>query len=503
MPNLLIVDDDASVRRIVTKCFDGSDVDVVAASSAEEGESLLQESANNDDAIDVILLDIMLPDVSGLEAISMYQNVDRRIPIIFVTSHGSSEVAIEAMMKGAYEYLVKPLDVPKLRELVARAAEIRRKMSVRVGVTQEDNSDLEGDSLIGASVPMQAVYKAIGRVASEDVTVLIQGESGTGKELIARAIYQHSLRSDQPFLAINCAAVPSTLLESELFGHEKGAFTGADSRRIGKFEQCDGGTIFLDEIGDMPTELQSKMLRLLQEQSFERVGGNVTIKTNVRIIAATNQDLEQLVEDDEFREDLYYRLKGFLICLPPLRDRGEDVVLLAQRFLKRYNRDLGKQVEWIAPETMKIMQDYPWPGNVRELENVVRQSIIQATGPALLPEFLPEIGCYDVPNMAEDAVESGGANDVGRFVTDRIKGKTSSLYAEVVEFSERILLPLVLQHTDGNQSRAATILGITRGSLRNKLKNLGISVEQVVSVESTDSPSENDSREEGCKPCGD
>jgi two-component system nitrogen regulation response regulator GlnG len=475
---VLVVDDDRAVRHLVQKTLETAGVEVITAASAEEGLELLSRA---DKSIDVCLLDILLPDLSGLEAFEKFQRMDTKLPIVFITSMGSSDVAIDAMKRGAYDYIFKPIDASRLRDLIERAADIRRKMLRPVGVVPEGSHDPESDAIIGVSLPMQAVYKAIGRVATQDVTVLIQGESGTGKELVARAVYQHSERRDKPFIAVNCAAIPSNLLESELFGHERGAFTGADRRRIGKFEQCNGGTIFLDEIGDMPSELQSKMLRLLQQQEFTRVGGNESIKTDVRIIAATNQNLEQMVQDGGFREDLYYRLKGFLICLPPLRERGDDIQLLAHRIFARFNDKFNSKLESMAPEVLDVFKAYAWPGNVRELENVLRQAILQTTGAVLLPEFLPPLATNERCSSG-----SGGGEDrengILSFVRERLRSDTTNLYAEAIEYIERRLLPEVLRHVDGNQTQAASILGITRGSLRNKLRGLNISVGQVVSV---------------------
>jgi two-component system nitrogen regulation response regulator GlnG len=337
--------------------------------------------------------------------------------------------------------------------------------------------------LIGRSPQMLEVYKAIGRVAPQDVTVLVRGESGTGKELIARAIYHHSSRTKGPFLAVNCAAIPDALLESELFGHEKGSFTSAERRRIGKFEQCSGGTIFLDEVGDMSPLVQSKLLRVLQEQRFERVGGDETIKTDVRIIAATNRNLEDMVADGTFRPDLYYRLNGFTIKLPPLRERGEDVKLLVQTLLGRYAHQMHKELQHVSPEAERLLLEYSWPGNVREMQNLLKKALLQTMGPVLLPEFLP------------DEIRSGGAgkkatsdgdlppSDLSTFIDERLQGKTTELYAETVEMMERYLITRVLRLTGGNQSKAAAMLGITRGSLRNKIHVLGISIGQVVHIE--------------------
>ena len=333
MTKVLVIDDDRTVLHMIMRWCENTDITVVTAASAVDGQEAIRRERP-----DVLLLDIMLPELSGLDAYAAVRQMDSKLPVIFMTGHGSSEMAIESMKLGAYDYVQKPLEKAKLLDLIKRAAEMRRLMNTPVSVSQDVSSDNSADSMLGQSQAMQVVFKAIGRVAPQDVTVLIQGDSGTGKELVARAIYQHSSRASGPFLAVNCAAIPETLLESEFFGHEKGSFTGADSRRVGKFEQCTGGTIFLDEIGDMPPLLQSKILRLLQEQKFERVGGNQTITTDVRIIAATNRDLDRLVREEKFREDLLYRLKGFLICLPRLRDRDGDLKLLVDHFLAQYSR---------------------------------------------------------------------------------------------------------------------------------------------------------------------
>jgi two-component system nitrogen regulation response regulator GlnG len=466
---------------MVESAFAEGDVQVLTSRSAEEGLKMAHDARGS---VDAVLLDIMLPDVSGLAAFEQFREQDPKRPVIFITADSKSETAIQAMTKGAYDYLVKPLNLVQLREVLCKALETRRLMSRPVAVGEERPQEVTGETILGKSPAMQEVYKAIGRVAPQDVTVLIQGESGTGKELVARAIYHYSRRKDGPFLAVNCAAIPEALLESELFGHEKGAFTGADRRRIGKFEQCSGGTIFLDEIGDMPALLQAKMLRLLQQQTFERVGGRDTIKVDVRIIAATNRDLKAMVQDGEFREDLYYRLRGFLIHLPPLRDRGDDIELLIYSLLARFSRQLDKPVTGVAPEAMDILRAYSWPGNVRELENVVRQAVLQSTGPVIAPEFLPALeGRPTSPAapVARETASGGGGDDLEVFVEKRMREDSINLYNETLEVMERILLTRVLNNTQGNQSQAARILGISRSSLRNKLRSLDISISHVVS----------------------
>jgi two-component system nitrogen regulation response regulator GlnG len=344
-------------------------------------------------------------------------------------------------------------------------------------VAEDGPSGESADVLIGRCAAMQAVYKEIGRVAPQDVTVLILGESGTGKELVARAIYQHSRRADKPFLAINCAAIPETLLEGELFGHEKGAFTGADRKRIGKFEQCSGGTLFLDEIGDMSPLTQTKMLRVLQEQRFERVGGNETIQTNIRLIAATNRDLEKLVAAGRFRSDLYYRFSVFTIKLPPLRARSEDLPLLVDHFVRQFGRDLGKDIQQVAPAALERLRQHQWPGNLRELQSALKQALLHANGPVLLPDFLPAVAS---PPADDKPFSLSAFPDWDRFIDQRLGAQCENLYAEALEAMERILVTRVLRQTGGNQLQAAKILGITRGSLRTKIRALGISIERSV-----------------------
>jgi two-component system nitrogen regulation response regulator GlnG len=373
MPTLVVIDDDSAVLLVFRAAFRGSDVTVVTAETGATGLAAVTEHRP-----DVVLLDVHLPDGSGLELFRRLRQADATVPVIFITADGSSDTVIQAMRQGAFDYLQKPLDLPATRALLGRALETRQRMHRRVAMGSPTAPGQ--DVFVGRSPAMQGVYKAIGRAASQDVNVLIRGESGTGKELVARALYQHSPRARQPFLAINCAAIPEALLESELFGHEKGAFTGADRRRIGKFEQCSGGTLLLDEIGDMPPALQAKMLRVLQEQRFDRLGGSETLETDVRLIAATHQDLEGLIARGRFRADLYYRLKGFVITLPPLRERPEDLEPLVGHLLERLRPQLNHPVEQVAAEVMDRLQRHPWPGNVRELEGVLKQALLQAQG---------------------------------------------------------------------------------------------------------------------------
>jgi two-component system nitrogen regulation response regulator GlnG len=394
------------------------------------------------------------------------------------------------MRQGAYDYLLKPIDLQKLDRVIGEALKVARLMREPAVVAETPPvEDLQGEAMVGWCPAMSEVYKAIGRVAAQDVPVLITGETGAGKELVARAIYQHSARAKAPFLAINCAAIPENLLESELFGHEKGAFTGADRRRIGKFEQCNGGTLFLDEIGDMPLALQAKMLRLLQEQSFERVGGNETIRTDVRLLAATHRDLRTWSEEGKFRPDLYYRLGVFTIHLPPLRERVDDLPVLAQHYLRRFSRELGREVRNVAPEAMTRLRAYSWPGNIRELQSVLKQALLQASGAVLLPDFLPEpLGGAAVVAPPLPPTEPGAETFV---IRQRVGSDVRDLYAETHRQVDRLLLPRVLEHTRGNVQQAALLLGIARQTLRLKLRDLGLSVTR--SGEAQDDEAQDDS----------
>ena len=440
------------------------------ARTAEEG--LRQIAA---EIPDVILLDVHLPDLSGLEAYQRIRQMDGRIPVIFITWAATADTAIEAMKEGAYDYLFKPLDLALLRSVVQQALELGQLMRRPAVVAPTLPAD-GGDAILGHCPAMGEVYKAIGRVAAQNVIVLITGESGTGKELVARAIYQHSSRARAPFLAINCAAIPENLLESELFGHEKGAFTGADRRRIGKFEQCSGGTLFLDEVGDMPLATQAKILRLLQDQSFERVGGNETIHTDVRLIAATHRDLKQWSSEGKFRQDLYYRLSVFTIPLPPLRERGDDLGMLVQHYLRRFSQELGRKVQEITPEALEMLQRYAWPGNIRELQGVLKQALLQATGTVLVPAFLPESLRLPPGPAASQPAGTDADFSFEAFILHGLQEGGGMVSAEAHQHLDRLLLRLALRHTGGNQVQAARVLGISRQTLRARIRELGLSI---------------------------
>jgi DNA-binding NtrC family response regulator len=430
------------------------------------------------DSPDVIVLDLGLDDQSGLEVYQQIRRLNARVPVIITTGARRADTAIEAMKQGAFDCLFKPLDPAQLRQTVGEAMDAARRMR-EPAVPAPTGMDADTDrAIVGACPAMREVYKAIGRVAGQSVPVLITGETGTGKELVARALCQHGPRAKAPFLALNCAAIPENLLESEVFGHERGAFTGADRQRIGRFEQCNGGTLFLDEIGDMPLALQGKVLRVLQEQAFERVGGSETIRTDVRLIAATHRDLKAWSEEGKFRPDLYYRLGVFTIHLPPLRERGDDLPLLVRHYVRRFSRELGRDVRDVTPEALDRLRAYSWPGNVRELQSVLKQALLRTTGPVLLPSFLPELPV--LPGEPAKLSAPGGGFDLGTFVEERLRPDCRDLYAEVHDRTDRLFLSRVLEYTGGNQLRAARLLGIARQTLRAKLQDLGLHVARSV-----------------------
>ncbi|KAA5542586.1 sigma-54-dependent Fis family transcriptional regulator [Roseiconus nitratireducens] len=486
-PNILAVDDDPTILAFVERSL-ASISDVATAKTAGEGLEKLRRGS-----FDAILLDIQLPDQNGLAAYCEIKEFDRRIPVIFMTVEAASGTAIEAMQLGAFDYIAKPLSVEPLRDLVEKAIEQRQISSVPVAISADDgDSHDSGELFIGRSPAMLDVFKAIGKVSKQDVPILIRGESGTGKELVARALYQYSHRRDHDFLAVNCAALPDNLLESELFGHEKGAFTGAESRRIGKFEQCNGGTLFLDEIGDMAPGVQAKVLRVLQEQRFERVGGNRELTTDVRIIAATNRPLEDMVAAGDYREDLLYRLNGVTIELPPLHQRLSDVPALIRFFLAQAKQEFSKpDLEGLSPEALDLLSSYHWPGNVRQLRAVIRRSVLDCTMPVITSDILPvEI---TRSQRGEESAVDGAAPRPGRsplpgaglpqLVKKLLNEKSNNVYALATEYMERYVITEVLKATEGNQSQAAEILGITRGKLRDRITSYHISLKSNVEIE--------------------
>lgn len=472
MDKLLVIDDEPGIRKSIAEVFQSDELAVLLASNAEEGLTLLRE-----DQPLVVLLDIRLGRESGWEVFERLKAIDPKVIVIFITGHGSTDTAIESMKLGAFEYLVKPFDIDQLLQVVEQALKIGRLMRLPAMVDTSEQQNMEGDRLIGNGAAMQSICKQIGRIAPQDVNVLILGESGTGKELVARAIYQHSKRNTAPFLAINCAAIPEMLLESELFGHEKGAFTGADRQRIGKFEQCHLGTIFLDEVGDMPVSTQAKILRLMQDGQFQRVGGNDTRTVDVRVIAATHQNLEKMIEAGNFRGDLFYRLRGVTLHLPALRDRSEDLAELAHYFLFRYNRQLGTSVQTITNETLEALSEYRWPGNIRELQSVIREALIVSTGTTLLPEFLPletrmQPDSVSQPSIVVAEVERSAWNELGSYVETSFSNKEPNAYRNALEKFDRLIVSKAMNITNGHQSMTCELLGISQPTLRSKLRTI-------------------------------
>jgi DNA-binding NtrC family response regulator len=384
------------------------------------------------------------------------------------------------MKYGAFDYILKPFPIPQMKGLVEKALALRKLMKEEVTYAPAAGPEEKEERIVGSSSKMQEIYKMIGQVAPSDVTVLIRGESGTGKELIARAIYHHSLRSSQPFLPVNCAAIPDTLLESELFGHEKGAFTGASSRRIGKLEQCQWGTIFLDEIGDMSLSTQAKLLRVLQEKSFERLGGMETIKVDIRPIVATNKDLEEAISNGRFREDLYYRLNVVSITIPPLRERKEDISELVSYFLKKFNRELKKGVVGITPQAMEKITFYGWPGNVRQLENVLKRAMVLCQGEWILEDQLLFEKGWEKREVEEEMSKENVEDLLNSLFEELSKTTTASQDLDMISILERGLILRALQKTGGNQLKAALLLGIHRSTLRGKMEKYNIKKEVLV-----------------------
>jgi two-component system nitrogen regulation response regulator GlnG len=468
---LLVIDDEESVRYSFRRIFGKEGMTVIEASTAAEGLDAVHKQHP-----DVVVLDIQLPDRSGLEVFHDIHEMDPKRPVIFITAHGTADTAIEAMKGGAFDYLVKPLDVERLGQIIERAFDAARLMHVPAVLPAEEPAE----RIIGRTPAMQEMSKLIGRVAPQDVNVLILGESGSGKELVARALYSHSRRAGKAFLAINCAAIPETLLESELFGHEEGAFTGATRRRVGKFEQCDGGTLFLDEIGDMSPAVQAKMLRVLQEQRFQPLGGTRSVKTDVRVLAATNHDLERDVAEGRFRKDLYYRLKVISIHVPALRERREDIPELAHQFLFGFNREMGRELHGFDPETLELLTQYDWPGNVRELQGAIKEAMLRSTGHLILAEFLPEAIRHPPPRPA-GGVALDSLPGIQLLVKELLDHSEKDIYTQVVRAVERVLLSQVLRRTNFHQGQASEILGLNRSTLRYKLRELGISLGKAIS----------------------
>ena len=462
---ILLIEDDAGLAENLREVLADEGFTVTLCVRGDDG---LRRAGQ--DEFDVVLTDLRLPGLGGLELVRQLHESHPRLPVLLMTAHGNIETAIEATKLGAYDYVQKPFEMPELIGLLHRAAGASRLMREPVALAAESPSSRT--ALVGTSRAMQDVCKEIGRVAAKPVTVLIRGETGTGKELIARALYQHSDRAKAAFIAINCAAVPENLLESELFGHERGSFTGADQRRIGRFEQANKGTLFLDEIGDLPPGTQVKLLRVLQQQTFQRVGGSETISVDVRVIAATHRDLHEMIREGQFREDLFHRLNVVTIQLPPLRERREDIPVLVQHFLKKYAAEFGGESPAISADALAVLQAEPWPGNIRELENVTRRLLLAAHGLSIGADALRLTLSARTPEKtaATDSLPAMAAALLARAQ----RGELHDAHAQIMAGAEREVLTQAILLAEGNQAKAARWLGLSRFTLREKLKQLGL-----------------------------
>jgi len=486
---LLIVDDEVDVHYSFTRLLGKEPLTIVTASSGEEGVRALKKEKP-----DVVVMDIRMGKESGLDTLREMRKINPKQIILMMTAYGTSQTAIEAMKLGAFDYVLKPFDIPQLLDLIRRALDAASAASESAtNQAAQLDPDAFRTGIVGTSPAMQGVYKLIGQVAHTDTTVLVTGESGTGKELVARAIHTNSRRNNKTFVAINCAAIPENLLESELFGHEKGAFTGAFAQRIGRFEQCDGGTLFLDEIGEMPLTIQSKLLRVLQDGEFMRVGGNTTISSDVRIIAATNRDLATASQKREFREDLYYRLNVFTIHLPPLRSRLGDVPSLISFVMSKWRTRNNGGPTKISDEALKLLVNYRWPGNVRELENSLQRAMVLANGDTVSAKDLPsevlgshqpsaglagsasaELAVLATQNTAPPAAKPVSNQSVEEAYSTLFEAakKTSSM--KLLPAAEKEFIIRALDQTNGNQVQASKLLGITRATLRKRVDKFGI-----------------------------
>jgi nitrogen regulation protein NR(I) len=477
MQTILIVDDDKSIRYSLKRMLEEK-YSILTAQNGEEALDRIRETPP-----DLIIMDIKMPGRNGIDVLKEIKAFDPKSLVIIMTAYGTTETAIEAMKFGAFDYILKPFPIPQMKELVEKAIALRKLMKEEVTYALLAVPEGEEERIVGSSLKMQEIYKMIGQVAPSDITVLLRGESGTGKELIARAIYHHSLRANQPFLPVNCAAIPDTLLESELFGHEKGAFTGATSRRIGKLEQSQGGTIFLDEIGDMSLSTQAKLLRVLQEKSFERLGGTETIKVDIRFIVATNKDLEEAISNGKFREDLYYRLNVVSITIPPLRERKEDITDLVSYFLKKFNRELKRGMVGITPSAMEKINSYEWPGNVRQLENVLKRARVLCQGEWILEDQLLLEKGWEKREAEEEESKKNVEDLLDALFEELSNAPAAPQDLDMISNLERGLILRALQKTKGNQLKAAMLLGIHRSTLRGKMEKYNIKKEVLVSEE--------------------
>ncbi len=457
MSRVLVVDDEANLRKVLAAMLRKQGYEVAIAENGEVAQAEFEKNG-----ADVVITDMVMPKVGGLELLKAVHAARPDVPVIIITAHGTVDSAVEAIKLGAFDYITKPFEQAEIQAVVAKAA--RTQEANQGHVPPEGRARA---SIVGDSPQVQEIFKIIDKVADSPSTVLITGESGTGKELIATALHDGSSRRDKPLIKINCAAIPKDLMESELFGYERGAFTGAVTSKPGRFELADGGTLFLDEIGEVPIEMQVKLLRVLQESEFERVGGIKTTRVDVRLIAATNRDLAAEVEAGRFRKDLYYRLNVVPIHLPSLRDRRADVPLLVRHFIEKYNKRLNKKIEGIADDAIAMLQGYPWPGNIRELENMMERVLLFADGPRIEVKDLPEPVRTTLPSAAPLLTDTSAPPAVGETpLKDFLKAKQAEI--------EKAFIVQALAKTEGNVTRAAKLLGISRKSLQTKMKEFGL-----------------------------
>ena len=461
---ILIIEDEPGIVMTLRRVLTDEGHTVAVETRGDNGLSRART-----ESFDLVLSDIKLPGLDGIALVRELHLAKPRLPIILMTAHGTTETAIQATQSGAFDYLLKPFEMPLMIELAENAISASRLMSEPVDVGVPGSSR---DAIVGNSRPMQEIYKEIGRIALRPVNVLIRGETGTGKELIARAIFQYSDRATAPFVAINCAAIPETLLESELFGHERGAFTGAEFRRIGRFEQANRGTIFLDEIGDMTPGTQVKLMRVLQEKCLNRLGGKETIPVDVRVIAATHRDLETAIRDHQFREDLYYRLSVVVISLPPLRERKEDISELAKYFLRKHSAELQVENPSIHPSAIEFLESLDWPGNVRELENVIRKVLLLARGYTISAEHIR--ATVTRTPAADSATDQTLGEYADKLLAAAQRGELQNVRARLLDAVERELFQRAISLAHGNQAKAARWLGISRLTMRERLTQFGI-----------------------------
>jgi nitrogen regulation protein NR(I) len=477
-PTILVIDDDAEIRYSLSRVFSTRKYQVVEAASGEAGVALVKKGP----VPDLVFLDVRMGGMGGIEALQHIRSANPKQLVVLMTAFGTAQTAIEAMKYGAFDYVMKPFDPQRVLTLAENALKVHADLRAAGDYKPTLNTDDYKEGIVGSSPIMQEVFKIIGQVTASDVTVMITGESGSGKELVARSIWKHSHRATKPFIAVNCAAIPDNLIESELFGHEKGSFTGATGQRIGKFELCDGGTIFLDEIGDMALATQTKILRVLQQGDIQRVGGMETIRVDVRIIAATNKHLEEMVKAKTFREDLYYRLNVVRIKMPPLRDRPEDIPQIVDFCLQNLVKQRKARVGKLAPEAMAVLIRHRWPGNVRELENVIYRSAVIAQGDAILVKDLPveirggaEVAAVAAPGTPEVPPASAPVEKPAVAATlpealDFIFGQLTAAGEPLMATLERSMIDRALLANGGDQAAAAKRLGMTKAALVKKLK---------------------------------